>query len=260
MRSLFALGVVVLTLVGCKSERSGTPAVTTGTSTPSTGGPVIDAAAPSIDAAAPVDAVAADPEAALRAGRKTGLGAPGEPPEVATEALIVAIADGTVPAAQLIDPARGFVEHRILPGAGEGPGVEVKKQHCGKPAAAALLRYAKELVMEQTRSSEREAETPPGERSHVIRCANQFVATPDPHFGGSGGDEGGGARTGGQAFAYALCQSPGAGEYDAAFELVFTPDAGRGLRAVGMLVWELGAIPDWAAFATDALKAGKVCK
>jgi hypothetical protein len=82
--------------------------------------PVAIDAALAIDAA-PVAIDAGDPEAARRQGKRTGLGAPDELPEVVVEALIAAIAEGKVPATRFIDPAEGYLEHTTPRVTGSSP-------------------------------------------------------------------------------------------------------------------------------------------
>ncbi len=243
--------VVVLLLVGCKKEKKHTP---NESPTPTASGAPVDAAAaqPSPTTAATVDAGEPDPEVGLRAGKRTGLGAPDEKPEVAVEALIKGIAEGTVAPARLIDPAAGFVKTIIMPGAEEKEVPEVHKRLCGKAAENELVALAKNLVAQEAED--------PSHMDHVIACSNNFLASPDPEFGLL--EDSGDPKTDRPArpLAYALCRSDAAGEYDANIELFLLPDPERGLHVAGALTWESGMNPEgpWASFADDLFK-GK-CK
>ena len=95
---------------------------------------------------------------------------------------------------------------------------------------------------------------------HALGCDNEFIAVADPAFGARPAPDGD-AMIGGTPWKYALCRSGGAAEYDANYELLFAPDATRGVRVVGMLTWEGGMNPAavWPGFAKDALKVG-ACK
>jgi hypothetical protein len=242
-------------LAGCKKDEKGAPAPGAGTAVPAPPKVAPDAAAAP---APPPDAAAFD-EMAFRKGKKTGLGAADEKPEVATEELIVAIAEGKVDPAQFLDPALGFLESKSLPGGGEKAVPDVDKRHCGANAAKQATSYAKTYVAERDRWQKLDPATPPEDAAHAIDCSNGFLAAPDPTFGAKLDDQGN--PQGGTSLAYALCSSAGAGEYDAAYDLVFVPDAERGLRLVGVMVWEVGvAEVPWARFfAPEALKTGPQC-
>lgn len=240
MRQSWIVSVAVVALGGCKKEAPAPKA--------SPPPPAVDAAPPAVDAG--------DPEAAARQGKRTGLGAADEVPEVVVEALIAAIAEGKVPAARFVDPAEGYLEHIIMPGAMEKADPDVIKRHCGAKAATRFTDDAKTLMREQA-----EGKKDPAYVDHELICSNEFLATADPTFGARPDPAGGDAPVGGTPWKYALCRSGGAGEYDANYELLFAPDATRGVRVVGMLTWEGGMNPDavWPDFAKDALKVG-ACK
>lgn len=247
MRQLMIVVAALAALGGCKkADEAAAP--------PPPPPVAIDAAAVAIDAT-PVALDAGDPEAARRQGKRSGLGAPDELPEVVVEALIAAIAEGEVPATRFIDPAEGYLEHTIMPGAMDEAEPDVIKRHCGAPAAARLRDDAKTLMREQA-----EGAKDPAYVDHALGCDNEFIAVADPEFGARPAPDGG-AMIGGTPWKYALCRSGGAAEYDANYELLFAPDATRGVRVVGMLTWEGGMNPAavWPAFAKDALKVG-ACK
>ncbi len=245
MRQVEFVVVAMSVLAGCKKPADATPPP------PSV---ALDAAPILVDAAPPIDA--GDPEAARRQGKPTGLGAPDEVPAVVVEALIAAIAEGTVPAARFVDPAEGYLEHTIMPGAMDKADPDVIERHCGARAAARFTADAKALLREQA-----EGKRDPAYVDHALICSNEFLAAADPAFAASVDPAGSGAMLGGTPWRYARCRSGGAGEYDANYELLFAPDATRGVRVVGMLTWEGGMNPDavFPAFARDALAVG-ACK
>lgn len=247
MRQLMIVAAALAALGGCKKKDEA--------AAPPPPPPPLDAAPLAIDAA-PVVIDAGDPEAALRQGKRTGLGGPDELPEVVVEALIAAIAEGKVPAARFIDPAEGYLEHVIMPGAMEKSDPDIIKRHCGAKAAARFTDDARTLIREAA-----EGRKDPAYVDHELICGNEFLAAPDPEFGGRPDPAGGDALVGATPWRYALCRSGGAAEYDANYELLFAPDATRGVRVVGMLTWEGGMNPDavWPDFAKDALKVG-ACK
>lgn len=243
------VAAALLAVVGCKKEENAAA------TRPADAGAAVTKkpadAAPADAAPAAVDEVEPD-EDELRDGKKTGLGAAGDKPEVLVEALVIAIAEGKVAADRFVDPARGFIEHVILPGAAEVSDPDVKVRHCGKKAAAALKEYATTMVAKQKEG----AKYGPDEADHVLLCDNTYLAEDDPEFGGTY-DPDTDKTTGGHKLRYAVCGSSGAVEWDANYELVFVPDDARGLRVVGMLVWESGVnqVP-WSGFANEAVKPG----
>ena len=244
MRQLMFVAAALAALGGCKKkDDAATPP------------PPRDAALIALDAA-PVVVDAGDPEAARRQGKRTGLGSPGEVPEVVVEALIAAIAEGEVPATRFVDPAEGYLEHTIMPGAMDEADPDVIKRHCGARAAARFTDDAKTLLREAA-----EGRKDPAYLDHELICSNEFLATPDPAFGGRPDPADGDATIGGTPWRYARCRSGGAAEYDANYDLLFAPDATRGVRVVGKLTWEGGMNPAalWPGFAKDALEVG-ACK
>lgn len=246
MRQNWIIPVAVVALAGCKKQDPTPKASPPPTAT-------VDAAAPPIDAAPPpIDA--GDPEAALRQGKRTGLGSPAEMPEVVVEALIAGIAEGKIPAARFVDPNEGYLEHTIMPGAMDKAVPDVIKRHCGAKAATQFQADATLLLREQAAGKK-----DPAYVDHELICSNEFMAVADPMFGAAG--DATGPQVAGTPWKYALCRSDGAAEYDANYELLFAPDPVRGVRVVGMLTWEGGMNPDmvWPAFAKDALKVG-ACK
>ncbi|MBP6845991.1 MAG: hypothetical protein KA201_19690 [Kofleriaceae bacterium] len=245
LRQVWFVAATVAALGGCKKKDEAPPPPP----------PPADAAPIAVDAP-PIAVDAGDPEAAARQGKRTGLGTPDEVPEVVVEALVAAIAEGKLPAARFVDPAEGYLEHIIMPGAMEKPDPDVIKRHCGAKAAARFADDARTLLREQA-----EGTKDPAYVDHELICSNEFLAAADPTFGARPDPAGGDTPVGGTPWRYALCRSGGAGEYDANYELLFAPDATRGVRVVGMLTWEGGMNPAavWPDFARDALKVG-ACK
>ena len=193
--------VIAAAAVGCKGKAQ--PA---GGPTPVTvrdAGAVVavgDAAAGDVDDLG----AGTDPdEATLRAGKRTGLGGPDEPPEVATEALIEAIVGGTVPWSRFVDPSRGVVELRLPADRGAASPVA---RRCGAGLTTSLDALTAAMKAAAT-----------GGLGYALDCDNLGLVVPDP----------------GGAPAAATCslESPAAGTI--IVDLVFVPDAARGLRLVG---------------------------
>lgn len=88
----------------------------------------------------------ADPETQARVGKKTGIAAD-ETPEVVTEDLIKAIADGSTDAGRLIDPAKGLVTYaRVQTRGATAKAAPAQAQLCGDKATAAAVEMAKTIV------------------------------------------------------------------------------------------------------------------
>lgn len=164
-----------------------------------------------------VDWTDAPDEATLRQGKRTGLGAPDERAEVATEPLVEALVAGTVPWTRWIDPARGVVELRLPADAG---GAVARR--CGAGLSAAL-----DALVASMRAATA------GALGYTLECDNLGLFAADPDG----------------ALAAAVCslESPAAGTV--IIDLVFVPDDARGLRLVG-----ISTVPA-DADATEALAA-----
>lgn len=191
--------VIAAAAVGCKGKSK--PA---GGPTP----PARDAGAVAVADAGATD-VDPDPgrdpdEATLRAGKRTGLGAPDERPEVATEELIEAIVAGTVPWSRVVDPVRGVVELR-LPADSATPSAVARR--CGASLTAAL--DALTAAMKAAAA---------GGLGYALDCDNLGLTVPDP--------------SGAAPAATCSLESPAAGTI--IVDLVFVPDAALGLRLVGV--------------------------
>lgn len=149
------------------------------------------------------DEPAISDEPALRAGKRTGLGAADERPEVAVEDFVQALLAGTQPWSRVVDPATGVVELRTLDEAGQ-PAAAAMGRRCGADADAALARLAK-------LSTAALAQTAQGYR---LSCDNGGLAdTP----------------------SVALCSIDADDEDNGlGFDLVFLTDGARGLRLAGV--------------------------
>jgi len=151
---------------------------------------VVDAAVTADAAPAVAPAVAlSEAEAANRAGKKSGLGAPGEAVEMASETLLPAIADGTLGAAQLVAPARGVVEWVALAQA-DGTRTPTLKRVCGADAPALVERYAKLMAGQTIECSNYLDVGVPADLARSARCETRakdkhgasyaIVLEPDP--------------------------------------------------------------------------------
>jgi hypothetical protein len=156
-------------------------------------------------------------EATLRQGKRTGLGGPDEPAEVATEPLIEALVAGRVPWTRWIDPARGVVELR-LPADASG----AVARRCGAGLTAAL-----DALVASMRAATA------GALGYTLECDNLGLFAADPDG----------------ALAAAVCSLESTQPGTLIIDLVFVPDDARGLRLVG-----LSTVPA-DADATDALEA-----
>ncbi len=196
--------------------------------------PVRDAASPDGGTApAPADAAGVgdidepDPdgpdEATLRQGRRTGLAAPDEKPEVLTEELIEALVAGTIPWSRWIDPARGVVQ-LALPAETAGP----VARRCGAALTAAL-----DALTATMRSAA--ADT----LGYTLDCDNHGLFAPDP----------GGAQPA------AACSLESPAPDTLIIDLVFVPDPTRGLRLVGISTVPADADPGAAVADFEAAMA-----
>jgi hypothetical protein len=210
------------------------------------------------DAAAPVDTAAEakgeaeldpdDPDAARRTGKKTGLGAPDDKPEVIVEDLLRALAEGKVPASRFIDPKLGVIERIHLPGGSDEPAPEIKKHRC-KDADKRATEYVKAMV---------KASGSGGDEGGMV-CNNAFASTDDPEFGA---DEMGDKPGGVVPMKHVTCAGGAAeGEYGEIFHVEWVPDAERGFRIAAIVSTETGATTGtlWADVAKQ-IKAAKPCK
>jgi len=253
MRHLWMVAALAA-LAGCKkSKKGGKPEPTTVMVTVDAAPVQTPAPTPSVDAGDgdAADDDADDDEAALRKGKPTGLGAPDELPEVATEDLIRALAAGKIAPARLIDPAAGIAETIIMPGGGDKPEPEIHRRRCGKQADKLLLQVAKAMAR-------READGK-ADGDHAIECSNSFLAAPDPDFGKWEIDDAKRARPA-RPLRHASCGASAAVEYDSIFDLILVPDGQGKLHVAAILEWESGMNPEgpYASLADDLAKPG--CK
>lgn len=196
--ALAAVAVTALAGVGCKGKKVG-------------GGPTAPAAqdAGAVVVASDAGAPGGDPngdgpdEATLRAGKRTGLGGPDQKPEVATEELIEAMVAGTVPWTRWIDPVQGVVALKVPADADD----EVVVRRCGAELTAAL--DALTAAMKTAAASS---------LGYALDCDNVGLFTVDP--------------SGASPAATCSLESPAGGTI--IVDLVFVPDAARGLRLVGI--------------------------
>ena len=244
MRKLVGLIAAVAMVSACKQDDAGEKA-----KSPPVGART-DAAVPvpsaPIDATRPADSA----EDVFRKGKKTGLVAADEKPEVVTEALVLAIAAGSFEPSRIIDPAFGVFQLVSLPGARERPDPDEHERNCGKRADKIVVDYAKQMKKHQEQGKEYE--------DYVIYCRNEWLAEEDPEFGGVA--EGEPVRAP-HPLRYAQCSSGSAGEWASEYMLLFVPDETRGVRIAGIFVSESGANSEqpFADFADEIAKP-KPCK
>jgi hypothetical protein len=253
-----------LSIVACKKDKPADP-VTTGTGSAKDPGPGSAAVAPGSGSgsgagsavtagsgsgsAEPVDPSAAA-EAARRKGKKTGLGAADEKPEVIIEDLIRAIGNGKAPIARFVDPKLGVVERISMPGGAEKPNPEIKKVHCAAAAETEAMKYIKNVVEAEAKHK--------ADDVAQLSCWNEFADKDDPDFGA---DEMGDKPAGGVPMKHITCGTSSGGEWSEIAHVVWVPDATRGFRIAAIVSTEGGAITGklWHEVATQ-LKAAKPCK
>lgn len=247
-RSRLAYVVLVGTLAAGCSKGEPAAGKEESSAKPGAGGPAAPVAAP--PAAAP-PAPAAEPAApaegsedALRKGKRTGLGGADEKPEVATEELMAAMVSGKFAASRLIDPAQGFVRLVTLPGGGEKLTPDKVTRVCGQKAEKELLDTLEYLVSEKAKAL-----------GFELGCGNQYLAVADAEFGKTDSKPG-------RAQKYATCGAGSPSEYGSNYDLIFVPDAERGLRLAAFLEWESGMNPDlpWAKMAAEMAKTRPPCE
>lgn len=149
-----------------------------------------------------------------------------------TAALVVASADGKVPAAQLIDPSMGVYKLFSLQAVSdEGQGVEVHGFACDTAAINSATQFAAAMRDAATRGK--------ADGNHVIACAPAATV----------------------AASAILCSSPSAVKYDVSYGLLFLPDPARGVRIAGVMQLDVGAEPDrhLAELAAATAKTGAQC-
>jgi hypothetical protein len=226
--------VLALLLAGCHKDAPSAPP----SSPPPAPVPAPAPVKPPLDAAAPVDAaVAPTPaprdapdEASLRKGKRTGLGAADEKPEVLTEDLIRALASGKVDLARFIDPKRPPVEASSV----STPCDDPKDKDCGYKPHGLGKGYLAAMVKAGSAEDERK-----------LTCDNRFAATPDPAWGAR--DRFGELEDGAKATParYLTCSVFGGGEWAESFHVLFVPDEARGLRMVAQVSQDVGGRIDW---------------
>lgn len=156
-------------------------------------------------------------EAAVRAGKRTGLGAPDERPEVATEPLVRALVRGEAPWAKVVDAGRGVIELRARPATETAPADEQVAHRCG----AALDQALADLAAGVTGALDA-----PG-LLYDVACDNVGLAVAVPGV-----------------TSHAVCSvaSPSGGGLE--YDLVLVPEPGRGLVLIGVSVADAVATPD----------------
>jgi hypothetical protein len=177
--------------------------------------------------AGPVDGPS---EAELRKGKRTGLSAADEKPEVLTEELVRAMASGKVDVARFIDPKRPPVDASSVSTPCDDPkdeGCAYKPHGLGKGYLAAMVKVGS------------------NEDERRLTCDNRFAATPDPAWGAR--DRFGEIEDGAKATParYLTCSVFGGGEWAESFHVLFVPDEKRGLRMVAQVSQDVGGRIDW---------------
>lgn len=209
--------LALASLASCKSKPSAAPPPPVVADAATT---VATTDAGSADSADPDDPTGAD-EATLRTGKRTGLGAPDERPEVATEEFVGALLSGAQPWSRVVDPRFGVVELRTLDGDSKVVTATMGRQ-CGAALEPALARLGKA-------ASAALASTTFG---YQLACDNSGLVTP-----------------GGIAVATCSIDSDADGGYG--FDLLLVPDATLGLRLIGVTLLDAAPPPSDIADSFD---------
>lgn len=228
--------VVLALAAGCgkKTEQqgqqgSGSAAGSSAPSEPASGSAKAPEAGGSGSAKAPEAAgsgsAAPTPEAAARAGKRLGI-ASDEEPEVVTEELITALAEGKSDLGRLVDPAKGLVTYARVQTRGATQKVApTQEQLCGEKATAAAMEMVKTIVDK-------------GGTYGGFWCSNTDLATK----------------------SYASCTFDIPSEGVAKPTLVFVP-ADSGLRLALLLTTETGSTENQASWdAALAAVSSAACK
>ncbi|RYE87481.1 MAG: hypothetical protein EOO75_14420 [Myxococcales bacterium] len=112
--------------------------------------------------------VIAPAEAARRRGKKTGLGAPGEKPQVIVEKLLRAMARGQVDARRFLDPERAVLD--VLTAIGDADDPPSHHTHRCADARTRLVTFLRDMVEHEIWSPEDSA----------ITCSSEFAERPGP--------------------------------------------------------------------------------
>jgi hypothetical protein len=190
-------------------------------------------------------------EDARRKGKKTGLGAADEKPEVVVEDLIRGIASGKIAADRFLDPKKPVIERIKLPGGSDKPVPEIKGTHCGAKAKTKVADYIKRMVEAEAKGK--------ADDVHQLWCNNAFADKDDPEFGA---DDMGDKPLAGVPMKHVSCVASGGGEYDEYFGVELLPDPALGFRIAAIVSVEGGDTSVgvlWHEVATE-LAAGKPCK
>lgn len=212
--------VLALAALACKSSKPAAPPppLVLADAAVAVGADAAIAGDPGPDDPAPIDAV---DEATVRAGKRTGLGAADERPEVAVEEFAQALLTGAQPWARVVDPAVGVVELRTLDGDGQVVTATMGRR-CGAEADAALARLAKVASAALARTAQ----------GYRLTCDNSGLVDAAP---------------------VALCSIDADDEQNGqGFDLVLVPDAVRGLRLAGITLLDATPPPAEVADAYDA--------
>jgi hypothetical protein len=153
------------------------------------------------DAPPPAIALDGEPgevdETAIRAGKRTGLEGPDSKPEVATEPLLRALLAGEVPWTRFVDPTAGVVELR---------GTEVQRR-CGADLEQAFATFSAAVTA---------ALADPGLVFDIL-CDNAGLTV-----------------TIAGVTSHAVCTASSPTEDGVEYDVVFVPDAARGLELIGL--------------------------
>lgn len=180
----------------------------------------VDAGTATVDADDPTEATGTD-EAALRAGKRTGLGAPDERPEVATEEFVGALLAGAQPWSRVVDPRFGVVELRTLDGDSKIVAATMGRQ-CGAALEPALARLGQAASAALASTS----------LGYQLTCDNSGLTTP-------GG------------IAVATCSIDADADGGNGFDLLLVPDATLGLRLIGITLLDATPPPSNIADSFD---------
>jgi hypothetical protein len=153
------------------------------------------------------DGNSAEPEEAdVRAGKRTGLGAPDEKPEVATEDLARGLLRGTVSWPRVIDPRLGVLELTTR-----------VEQRCGDALEAAIVAF---------REGATAALDDPA-LVYDVQCDNVGLSVTIPGV-----------------TSHAVCSIASPSGSGMEFDMVFVPDTALGLRLIGLSAADAVAADD----------------
>ncbi len=170
--------------------------------------PVGGSAAASGDAGATGGGDGGEPEEAdVRFGKRTGLGAADEKPEVATEPLVRALVRAEVPWSRVVDAAGGVVELRAIPATDTATADEQVVRRCGPLLEQTVTGFAAAVNAALAATG----------LIYDVVCDNVGLAVSVPGVA-----------------SHAVCSVSSPSGDGLEYDLVFIPDPTLGLRLIGL--------------------------